>query len=80
MKSNEKDPKNQAGNANSGKSESNTSKDRISQWHKLDAPSAAPPSNSAPIGKEPILRSSTTDSSRVPKNSIDDMPTGGNIR
>jgi hypothetical protein len=30
--------------------------------------------------KEPTLRSATTDSSRVPKNPHDDMPTGGNIR
>ncbi|MBC5774315.1 hypothetical protein H8S95_09605 [Pontibacter sp. KCTC 32443] len=30
--------------------------------------------------KEPTLRSYTTDSSRVHKNSHDDMTTGGNIR
>ncbi len=30
--------------------------------------------------REPTLRSSTTDSSRMHKNSHDDMPTGGNIR
>jgi hypothetical protein len=30
--------------------------------------------------KEPTLRASTTDSSRVPKNRHDDMTTGGNIR
>ncbi|MBB6609877.1 hypothetical protein H7F15_02400 [Pontibacter sp. Tf4] len=30
--------------------------------------------------REPTLRASTTDSSRVPKNRHDDMTTGGNIR
>ena len=29
---------------------------------------------------EPTMRSATTDSSRMPKNSNDDLPTGGNIR
>ncbi|WP_242921162.1 hypothetical protein [Pontibacter liquoris] len=33
-----------------------------------------------PHPHEPILRSATTDSSRMPKNSTDDGPTGGNIR
>lgn len=32
------------------------------------------------VNKEPTLRASTTDSSRVPKNRHDDMATGGNIR
>ncbi|MFD2246437.1 hypothetical protein [Pontibacter ruber] len=35
---------------------------------------------SATSSKEPTLRGSTTDSSRVHKNPHDDMPTGGNIR
>ena len=45
-----------------------------SQGHSTDA------EGSDTHGKEPIVRSSTTDSSRAAKNSHDDMPEGGNIR
>lgn len=41
---------------------------------------AADEAGDATENKEPTLRSATTDSSRVPKNPHDDMPTGGNIR
>ena len=45
-----------------------------SEGHATDA------EGSAEHGHEPIVRSSTTDSSRAAKNPHDDMPEGGNIR
>ena len=49
-------------------------KEHTSQGHTTDA------KGSATSSKEPTLRGSTTDSSRMHKNPHDDMPTGGNIR
>ena len=56
------------------KSSMKTIPHHTSQGHTTGAPGSA--TNSA----EPALRSATTDSSRSPKNSNDDLPTGGNIR
>ena len=51
-------------------------KGHSSQGHAADSDETGSATNS----KEPTLRSSTTDSSRMPKKSNDDLPTGGNIR
>ncbi|WP_187264017.1 hypothetical protein [Pontibacter beigongshangensis] len=56
------------------KAEEETIPHHTSQGHSTGAKGSA--TNSA----EPTLRSATTDSSRVPKNSNDDLPEGGNIR
>jgi len=50
-------------------------KKHVSQGHPTDEATG-----SATNTNEPSLRSSTTDSSRVPKNPNDDLPTGGNVR
>lgn len=54
----------------------NQNKDHASQGHTAGSSQ----SGSGTASKEPTLRSVTTDSSRVHKNSNDDLPTGGNIR
>lgn len=70
MKADKKDqnPEQQKKQENTPKSE------HTSEGHSTDA------EESATNSKEPTLRSATTDSSRVPKNSNDDLPEGGNVR
>jgi hypothetical protein len=87
MKSDEKNPKQQAGSAE-GATGNTAQQGKGRQKQPSEHEPHAPVSQGHTEGedgettsnKEPTLRSATTDSSRVPKNPHDDMPTGGNIR
>jgi len=73
---NNRNSKNSAqGEPGSGKEDKPTGK-HASQGHSTEANDKGTATNT----NETTLRAATTDSSRMPKNSNDDGPTGGNVR